>query len=634
MPLVNFSNVDFDQIKFSIQNYLKANSNFTDYDFEGSNLSTIIDTLAYNTYIASYNANMATNEVFIDSATLRENVVALARNIGYVPRSRKSAKANISFNVNASNTSASSLTLKAGLVALSDQRFGTETYSFCIPDDITVPVRSDGLAQFYDIDIYEGTHITQTFTKSSRNPYQRFILTNGGIDTSLLRVKVFNNDTSTVSRKFNEFDSLISLDSESRIFFLQETDNERYELLFGDGTFGVALQENEYISVDYILCNGSSGNNIGQFSYSGTLVNNNGDTVTAGVSVVSTNQSTIGGKEIESIDSIKKYAPRIYASQNRAVTAADYEALLPKIYPETESVSAYGGEELSPPSFGRVFISVKPYNGVYLSSSIKQNIKNELRKYAVAGITAEIVDLKYLYVETNSTVYYNSNLASNAPAVKTVVSNNLTHYSNSSELNKFGARFKYSKFLNVIDNSEASITSNITTVNMRRDLRVTLNQFTEYELCYGNRFHIRSEDGYNIKSSGFKVSGISDIVYFGDLPNENLTTGTIFLFKLNSPTQPVIVKRGIGTIDYVKGEIMLNPLKIISTNVFRNDLSLIEISTNPYSNDVIGLQDLFLQLDPNNLTINMVSDEISSGNDVSGSNYTVTSSYSSTSLTR
>jgi len=634
MPLVNFSNVDFDQIKFSIQNYLKANSNFTDYDFEGSNLSTIIDTLAYNTYIASYNANMATNEVFIDSATLRENVVSLARNIGYVPRSRKSAKANISFNVNASNTSASSLTLKAGLVALSDQRFGTETYSFCIPDDITVPVRSDGLAQFYDIDIYEGTHITQTFTKSSRNPYQRFILTNGGIDTSLLRVKVFNNDTSTVSRKFNEFDSLISLDSESRIFFLQETDNERYELLFGDGTFGVALQENEYISVDYILCNGSSGNNIGQFTYSGTLVNNNGDTVTAGVSVVSTNQSTIGGKEIESIDSIKKYAPRIYASQNRAVTAADYEALLPKIYPETESVSAYGGEELSPPSFGRVFISVKPYNGVYLSSSIKQNIKNELRKYAVAGITAEIVDLKYLYVETNSTVYYNSNLASNAPAVKTVVSNNLTHYSNSSELNKFGARFKYSKFLNVIDNSEASITSNITTVNMRRDLRVTLNQFTEYELCYGNRFHIRSEDGYNIKSSGFKVSGISDIVYFGDLPNENLTTGTIFLFKLNSPTQPVIVKRGIGTIDYVKGEIMLNPLKIISTNVFRNDLSLIEISTNPYSNDVIGLQDLFLQLDPNNLTINMVSDEISSGNDVSGSNYTVTSSYSSTSLTR
>ena len=404
--------------------------------------------------------------------------------------------------------------------------------------------------------------------------------------------------------------------------------------MFGDGTFGVALQEDEYISVDYILCNGSAGNNIGKFSYSGTLVNNNGDTVTAGISVVSTNQPSIGGKEIESIDSIKKYAPRIYASQNRAVTASDYEALLPRIYPETESVSAYGGEELSPPSFGRVFISVKPYNGVYLSSSIKQNIKNELKKYAVAGITAEIVDLKYLYVETNSTVYYNSNLASNAAAVKTIVSNNLTHYSNSSELNKFGARFKYSKFLNVIDNSDASITSNITTVNMRRDLKVELNQFAEYELCYGNRFHIRSEDGYNIKSSGFKVSGISDTVYLGDIPNENLTTGTLFLFKLNSPTQPVIVKRGIGIIDYVKGELMLNPLKIISTNVLRNDLSLIEVSTNPYSNDVIGLQDLFLQLDPNNLTINMVSDEISSGNDVSGSNYTVTSSYSSTSLTR
>ena len=289
---------------------------------------------------------------------------------------------------------------------------------------------------------------------------------------------------------------------------------------------------------------------------------------------------------------------------------------------------------MSPPSFGRVFISVKPYNGVYLSTSIKQNIKNELKKYAVAGITAEIVDLKYLYVETNSTVYYNPNLTSSTEYAKTVVSNNVAHYSNSSELNKFGARFKYSKFLNVIDNSDKSITSNITTVNMRRDLKVTLNQFAEYELCYGNRFYIRSEDGYNIKSSGFKVSGISDIVYLGDLPNEDLITGTIFLFKLDSPTQPVIVKRSIGTIDYSRGEIILNPLKIISTNVFRNDLSLIEISVNPYSNDVIGLQDLFLQLDANNLTINMVSDEIASGNDVSGSNYIVTSSYSSTSLIR
>ena len=634
MPLVNFSNVDFDQIKFSIQNYLKANSNFTDYDFEGSNLSTIIDTLAYNTYIASYNANMATNEVFIDSATLRENVVSLARNIGYVPRSRKSAKANISFNVDASNTTASSLTLKAGLVAIAGQGFEKVPYSFCIPDDITVPVRSDGLAQFYDIDIYEGTHIKQTFTNSSRTPYQRFILSNEGIDTSILRVKVYNNSTSSAFKKFNQFDSLIGIDSQSRIYFIQETDNERYELLFGDGTFGVALEENEYISVDYIISHGSAGNNIGRVSYSGTLVNNNGDTVTAGVSVVATNQSSYGGKEIESIDSIKKYAPRIYASQNRAVTSADYEALLPKIYPETESVSAYGGEELSPPSFGRVFISVKPYNGVYLSTSIKQNIKNELKKYAVAGITAEIVDLKYLYVETNSTVYYNPNLTSSTEYAKTVVSNNVAHYSNSSELNKFGARFKYSKFLNVIDNSDKSITSNITTVNMRRDLKVTLNQFAEYELCYGNRFYIRSEDGYNIKSSGFKVSGISDIVYLGDLPNEDLITGTIFLFKLDSPTQPVIVKRSIGTIDYSRGEIILNPLKIISTNVFRNDLSLIEISVNPYSNDVIGLQDLFLQLDANNLTINMVSDEIASGNDVSGSNYIVTSSYSSTSLTR
>jgi len=634
MPLVNFSNVDFDQIKTSITDYLRSNSNFTDYDFEGSNLSTIIDTLAYNTYIASYNANMATNEVFIDSATLRENVVSLARNIGYLPRSRKSAKANISFSVDVSGGSAVSLTLKAGVVAVSSKTFGKETFTFSVPNDITVPVRSDGTALFENIDIFEGTYVNQTFSINSRNPYQRFILPNSGIDTSLITCLVRNDSSSTVTRKFNQFNSFVGVDKDSKIFFIQETDNERYELLFGDGVFGVALKEPEQIEVGYIISSGESGNGVGKFSYAGRLIDNSGTSITTGISILTANQSSYGGKAIESIDSIKKYAPRIYSSQNRAVTSADFEALVPTIYPESESVSAYGGEELSPPSFGRVFISVKPYNGVYLADSIKENIINELKKYSVAGIITEIVDLKYLYLEPTTTVYYNTNLSSNPEALKTIVSDNIVKYGDSSELNKFGARFKYSKFLNVIDNSNASITSNITTVLMRRDLRVELNQFAEYELCYGNRFYVGSEDGYNIRSSGFKVSGITDTVYLGDIPNSDLEKGTVFLFKLSSPTQPVIVKKSVGTIDYVKGEIMLNPLKIISTNVVRNEMNLIEISMAPYSNDVIGLQDLYLQLDSNNSTITMVSDEISSGNDVSGSNYTVTSSYSSTSLTR
>ena len=634
MPLVNFSNVDFDQIKVSIIDYLRSNSNFTDYDFEGSNLSTIIDTLAYNTYITSYNANMATNEVFIDSATLRENVVSLARNIGYVPRSRKSAKASITFTVDANDTSAVSLTLRSGIVAVSSQTFGKETFSFSIPNDITVPVRSDGTAIFDNIDIYEGSYIKQAFTVTSRNPYQRFILPNTGIDTSLINVVVKNNAFSSVTRQFKQFDSFVGIDKTSRIYFVQETDNERYELLFGDGVFGEKLQDAQVIEVDYIVSKGSDGNNVNKFIFAGRLQSNNGTSVTTGISLLTTEQYSYGGKEIETVESVKRYAPRIYASQNRAVTTADYEALIPTIYPESESVSAYGGEQLTPPSFGRVFISIKPHNGVYISDAVKNNIKNELRKYSVAGINPEIVDLKYLYLEPKITTYYNTNLAPNSDFVKTIVTDNVIKYSDSSELNKFGARFKYSKFLKIIDESNSSITSNITFINMRRDLRVELNKFADYELCYGNRFYVGSEDGYNIKSSGFKVSGISDTVYMADLPDSTLLKGVIFLFKLNSPTEPVVIKSSIGTIDYVKGEIKLNPINIISTNVTSGDSSLIEVSMAPYSNDVIGLQDLYLQLDSNNTSITMVPDEIASGNDVSGSNYTVTSSYSTTSLTR
>ena len=633
MPLVNFSNLDFDQIKTSIQDYLKANSNFTDYDYEGSNLSTIIDLLAYNTYITSYNANMVTNEVFIDSATLRENVVSLARNIGYVPRSRKAAKATVSFFVDVSSTTAVTLTLKAGLVLTTSSRFGNTNYTFSIPSDITVPVDSTGTAFFNDIDVYEGTFVQQTFTVSSRIPDQRFTLTNAGIDSSLITVNVKESATSTVQRKYRQSDSLFDITSTSPIYFLQEVSDERYELLFGDGVFGVKPEEPNFIEVNYIICNGENGNNLSNFSFSGSLVDNNGSVVTNGISVVTTNQSSYGGKAIESVNSVKKYATQIYASQNRAVTASDYEAIVPNIYAETESVSAFGGEDLNPPAYGKVFISIKPYNGVFLSSAIKQNIQSALKKYTVAGIVPEIVDLKYLYVESNSSVYYNTNLAPDAATVKSIVSSNILNYSDSTQLNKFGARFKYSKFLKIIDDSHESITSNVTTITIRRDMEPKLNQFAEYEICYGNRFHIKSVAGYNIKSSGFRVSGINDTVYLGDTPSANLETGSVFLFKLNAPDEPVIVKRNIGVIDYVKGEIKLNPINILSTRVNRGT-PLIEISVSPYSNDVIGLQDLYLQLDNSNVTINMVADEIASGNDISGSNYKVTSSYSNGSLTR
>ena len=633
MPLVNFSSVDFDEIKQSIKDYLKSNSNFTDYDFEGSNLSTIIDTLAYNTYISSYNANMVSNEVFLDSATLRENVVSIARNIGYLPRSRKSSRARVTFSINVSGSTVVAVTLKAGPCCLSSQNFANTSFSFCVLDDITVPVDSTGVARFENIDIYEGSFLTQTFTVNSRLPNQKYILPNSGIDTDTIRVSVKDSASSSVTRKYQQHSSLIDADKDTPLYFLRETEGERYELLFGDGIFGVELEEPNEIVVNYLSCSGSAPNGLSSFSFAGRVEDNNGNPLTNGFSSITLIEPAIGGDDIESVESIKKLAPNIYASQNRAVTSSDYEALVPRLYAEAESVAAYGGEDLDPPQYGKVFVSIKPYNGVFLSEEIKRNLQLQLRKYSVAGIITEIIDLKYLYIEVDTNVYYNQNSAGSVDQVKTAVTNNILKYSNSTQLNKFGARFKYSKFGKIIDDSHDSITSNITTINMRRDLQALLNQFVEYSLGFGNQIHIKSEIGFNIKSSGFSVSGISGTVYMSDAPNVDLKTGTIFLFKLNSPTEPVILKRNIGTIDYTTGLIKLNPLNIISTEVTRGT-SLVEISACPHSNDVLGPRDLYLQMDNVYLNVNMIPDQVSSGSDVSGGTYTVSSSYSNGSLTR
>jgi len=641
MPLVNFTNLDFDQIKTTLRDYLKSNSNFTDYDFEGSNLSTILDVLAYNTYITSYNANMVANEVFIDSATLRENVVSLARNIGYIPRSKKAARATVSFFVDTTNITPApaSLTLKKGPVASTTGSFGNQSFVFSILEDITVPV-VDNIASFNDIQIYEGILLNTNFTYSARNPNQRFILPNSGIDTDLISVLVkTNSSTATVSVKYNLQDSLFGIDGESEVYFLQEIEDERYELIFGDGVFGKALQEGYYIETSYIVTNGDSGNGIGQFSFSGRLTytrNSVEYVVSSGISLLTTGLTSIGGESIEGVESIKKYAPRIYASQNRALTANDYETLIPaKIYPETESISVFGGEEVVPPQYGKVFISIKPRTGDFIPNLIKENIKMKLKKYAVAGIVPEILDLKYLYLEIDSKVYYNTNLAPNSAYVSSIIQSNANKYAESTELNKYGARFKYSKFLKIIDDSHASVTSNITKVQMRRDLRVALNSLAEYSIGFGNQFHIKSMDGYNIKSSTFRVSGILEDVYLSDIPDTNRKTGSIFLFTVPSTSSlsPTILRRGVGKIDYTNGIITLNPINITSAKI-KDGQSIVEISVTPQSNDVIGLQDLYLQLDINNSIFEMVIDEVSSGLDPSASNYIVTSSYTNGNLVR
>jgi hypothetical protein len=638
MSLVNFANLDFNQVKTTLKDYLRSNSNFTDYDFEGSNLSSILDVLAYNTYLTSYNANMVANEVFIDSATLRENVVSLARNIGYVPKSRKAARATISFFVDTTGIvpSPSTITLRKGPVVTTQSSFGNQSFVFSILNDITVPV-FDGIASFDEIPVYQGSLLSSNFTYSSTNLNQKFILPNSGIDTELLSVRVKSSEESTSQVTYALQDSLFSLKEDSKVYFIQEIEDERYEIFFGDGIFGKKLEEGNYITVDYITSDGDSANGVSQFSFAGRITyNKNSITypISSGISLITTDLVSSGGENIESIDSIKKFAPKIYASQNRALTSDDYESLIPaKIYTETESISVFGGEEVIPPQYGKVFISIKPRTGDFLPNLIKENIKLKLKKYAVAGIVPEILDLKYLYLQVDSKIYYNSNLAPSSDYVSSIVQNNVKKYSESTELNKYGARFKYSKFLKTIDDSHESVTSNITTVQMRRDLRLVLNTFAEYQIGFGNEFHISRMSGYNIKSSAFRIAGIQQDVYLGDLPDNNRSTGSIFIFTVPSAnsTDATILRRDVGRIDYKKGIITLNPINVLAGKI-KDGQAILEISAVPHSNDVVGLQDLYLQLDISKSNFETIVDNIESGLDPSASNYISSSSYSNGTL--
>ena len=619
MAFGQYLNLDFDDIKTSIRDYLRANTNFTDYDFEGSNLSIIIDALAYNTYITAYNTNMAANESFLDSATLRENVVSLARNIGYVPRSRRAARARISFFVTGL-TETVTLTLKAGLIC--NGAAANTSYIFSIPEDITVNV-ADGVARFENIEIFEGLLITQNFTVNTAQFNQRFILNNSFIDTSTLRVKVKTAESSSTSVVHKQIDNIIGINSTSSSFLLQEIEDERYELLFGDGVIGKKLNNENYITATYVTTAGKDGNGAAEFSFIGQLLDQDGGSVDAGnISLVNTIEPSRDGDEIESISSIKYYAPRIYSSQYRAVTAADYEGVLAYVYPNVESVSAFGGEEMTPPRFGKVFISVKPRNGDYLSDFTKRDLVQKLKSYAVAGIVPEFIDLKYLYVELESFAYYNTNFADDPNRLKTAISNALTTYSRSIDVNKFGGRFKYSKSQTLIDGVDSSITSNITRVIMRRNLMAEIGKFAQYELCYGNQFHI-AESAYNITSTGFRIEGVNDPVYMADEVIDK-KQGRIFFFTYAEGGTPNIIKKNAGTVKYDIGEILIDTVNILSTNISNN---VVEVQAIPHSNDVVGLRDLYVKFDMTNTSITMVQDIISSGENTSGSRFTRESSY-------
>ena len=643
MPFTKFTNLDFDQIKTSIKDYLRANSDFTDFDFEGSNFSVLIDTLAYNTYITAFNSNMVVNESFLDSATVRENVVSLARNVGYVPRSRTSAQATISFDITTSGNTPSH-TLQAGLVCVGTEK--DTSFVFSIPETITSTTTQslDGngniissTSSFENIVVYQGTYLTKTF-KVDGSLDQRFILENSFIDTSTIVVKV-KGPTDDTAREYRKVDNILNITSTSETYLIQEVTDERYELLFGDGVFGKKIDNESEIVVSYIVTDGVNGNGPSVFTYAASVTSSSDQILLPSVTpVITTVSAASNGGDIESINSIKYFAPRLYSSQYRAVTARDYETIIQSIYPNTESVAVVGGEELDPPEFGTVSITIKPKNGEFVSDFDKIQILSKLKNYSLTGINQKIIDLKILYVEVESFVYYNPAEVSTAANLKTQVINGLTTYSQSVHLNKFGGRFKYSKVLNVIDKIDDAISSNITRVRIRRNLKALINQSAQYELCYGNAFRVNPE-GKNIKSTGFTVQGQNDMLYLTDIPNKNSDgsldgsgKGVLAVVKGDIDVQDnELIISSAGVVDYVHGEIILNTINITSTAKSNN---IVEIQAFPDSNDVIGLKDLYLSFSIGDSEINMVKDTISSGEQISGVGYKVTSSYSNGKLIR
>ena len=621
MAFNQFTNLDFNDLRTQIKNYLRSNSSFTDFDFEGSNFSILIDTLAYNSYITSYNTNMAINESFIDSATLRENVVSLARNIGYVPRSKKASIATVSFSIDITGKPVQSVKLHKGIVAVGSISGGN--YIFSIPDDITATPDPNGIVRFGEISIYEGTYLTKTFKVNDSLPNEKYIIPNENVDTSTIRVTVKSNITETYVPYTNIFD----VNKDSRLFLTQEIEDEKYQIIFGDNTLGKKPTDGSIVEVSYIVTNGIDGNDAANFNFSGKLTYMVGGveaSIDDGVSSLSTLQASENGDSIESIDNIKYLAPRVYASQYRAVTPNDYTSLIPFLYPNVDSVSAYGGEELDPPQYGKVYITVKPKNGEILSDVAKESIRTDLKKYTVAGIKQEFIDLKYLYVEYESTVSYDSGYIPNKQELHSRILSAIETYAKSSDINSFGGRLKYSKLVSIIDRVDTGITSNITKIVMKRIMIPEYSFLANYEICYGNQFHADME-GFNIRSSAFKLEGVSGNVYLTDLPYSDGKTGTVKFFTIVDNAINFI-NENAGIVDYIKGEIILYPTTITSSSVNAG----IEIEVTPESNDIIAKESIYIVLDNTGSTLNLKEDTLVAGSNKSGTNYVPPSSFIST----
>jgi len=587
MPYTQVANLDFEDIKSSLKDYLRATSDFTDYDFEGSAMATLLDTLAYNTYYTAFNTNMVVNELFIDSATLRDNVVSIAKQLGYRPKSATAPVAYVSFTATYVNpTSDTELLLKKGTGFIAN--YDNTLYQYVVLDDAKGQV-SNGVATFTDVPVYEGTQVVNTFTINTSFKNQRFILDNQNIDTNSIRVKVFSGGGS-FSEPYLVADNILDVDGNSKVFFLDEIDDERYEVILGDGVLGKKIENASRVEVSYITTNGPTSNGVRSFIFSGVLENTSGVSPQNITTNITSSIPSAGGENIESTNNIKFNAPKSYGAQDRAVTSNDYSSIVRKIYPSTSDIIIFGGEDQVPPEYGKVFIVLKPSDASYLTSLTKQNIIAEMKQYIVASVQPVIVDPSILYIEIGSKIYFDSKATDSTPAqIRDKAIGSVQSYLDTSDTEKFSGKFRYSKVVGVIDDADRAITSNLTSVTMRKDFYPLLNSTSYYEVCFQNTFDQDCDEPV-LSSTGFRVTEYPTFdVYVED------RAGKIVLYRIDSVTgEKVVLDSDIGDIDYAEGELKMYALTIIKGSFFDNRIS---VRVKPLSNDIKAFREVYLDVD-------------------------------------
>jgi hypothetical protein len=610
------SDLDYSQIRENLKKFLQSQSEFQDYNFEGSGMAVLLDLLAYNSHYLSFNANMLANEMYLDSADLRKNIVSIAKMIGYTPTSVRSPVAVV--NILLRDATGASVTMPKGTTFTS--LIGGETYKFITNEAKTI-TPSSGVYQFSNVSLYEGTLVNYNYTVDSTDPDQRFIIPSAKVDTSTLKVQVQNSISDTTISTYTLASGITELDSTSKVYFIQEIEDGKFEIYFGDGVIGKSLSDGNIVRLEYIVTNITEANGASSFTLSGTI-NGFSDVV---VSVVSSAQ---GGVDAETKESIRYNAPLQYSAQDRAVTTSDYETLVKEIYPNALSVSAWGGEDDETPVYGTVKIAIKAASGSTLTNTTKESIKTSLKKYNIASVNTEIIDPETTSIILTSNVRYDEKATTKtSDTLKSNILNSLSSY-NTSTLQKFDTMFRYSKIVELIDDVDTSILSNITTLKIRKNFTPTLGSSTRYDIYFRNGLYNphsghKSEIGGILSSTGFKVTGDTTNVYYLDDDG----AGNVRRYYLVSGVR-TYANNTQGTINYSTGQITINSLNIGSVENIRGSTStVIELTVQTSSNDIIPVRDQILEIDTENSIINVEADTFVGGSADAGVGYNTTTSY-------